>query len=61
MIVSAVDRTVLGGNTFDQLFGRDKSLVVMPGAESKSTVIRGNLDQKLVIEYIAKRNSPLYR
>ncbi len=56
VVTSAVNRTQVGGNTFQQLSGRDRSRVVLPSGDG-SHRLRRNPDQERAIEWLAERLS----
>jgi hypothetical protein len=51
---TAIARTAIGGNLWDQLFGRDFSSVVLVEGEQKQLKSTSNKDQTAIIDYVAK-------
>lgn len=51
VVISALDRTVVGGGLIDQLSARDNSRVVIDG------IVHGNKDQMQLINWLVKRLS----
>ena len=54
---TAIGRTAIGGGLLDQLWGRDRSTVVLVSEDQKGGVQRqtlANRDQQAIIDYVAK-------
>ncbi|MDH3440173.1 MAG: hypothetical protein OEM63_05445 [Gammaproteobacteria bacterium] len=51
-VISAIERTGIGGGIYSQLLGRDQSLFVPPGSGGKTA---SNRDQQPVIDLVATR------
>lgn len=56
---SAIERSTIGGNRFQQLLGRDTSRLLMRGGEGAGTqsTLVSNSDQNVAIEVLSKRMS----
>lgn len=54
-VSSALDRTAVGGGFRDQLRGRDRSRVVLPGSSGRANRSRANRDQQAVIGFLTQR------
>jgi hypothetical protein len=55
IVKSAVERTVIGGNAFAQLFGRDESRMLRPDTSIAEEKLSPNRDQQAVIDFISGR------
>lgn len=55
IVKSAIERTVIGGNAFAQLFGRDESRMLRPDTAAADEKLVANQDQQGVIDFIAGR------
>jgi hypothetical protein len=55
-VKSSIERTVLGGGVLDQLFGRDRSRLLLEEAGAGGGPrLAPNLDQQAVIDYVSNR------
>jgi hypothetical protein len=56
-VKSSIERTAIGGGVFNQLSGRDRSLVILEEAiaGSNKTGLSDNYDQQAVIDYVSNR------
>jgi hypothetical protein len=52
-VKSSVERTMLGGGVLDQLFGRDRSRLLLE--EAGGARLAPNVDQQAVIDYVSNR------
>ncbi len=56
-VKSSIERTMIGGGVYAQLFGADRSrfMRAVPGAGGQGSAVLGNADQQAVIDEVARR------